>query len=159
MCSGGGRETGINGTRGASRNCGNSCFHTQYNYSSHIESNWWGGYVCLWWSFIFQGLKRNCYNFRLSLMKKSLVFLTSLFTGACASPRITREYPVKPFKIFLVEPNKIKCEKPCGGYQIGRELYIPYSLKRDINGQFLPDFEILGHELWHLSELGGKYHK
>ncbi|MDP2593122.1 MAG: hypothetical protein Q8P52_00520 [bacterium] len=39
-----------------------------------------------------------------------------------------------------------------------RELLVPFSGGTDKNGRPLPDFETLGHEVWHLLELGGKWH-
>ena len=35
---------------------------------------------------------------------------------------------------------------------------IPWTMFKDINGKRLPDFHLLGHELWHCSELGGTFH-
>ena len=38
------------------------------------------------------------------------------------------------------------------------EIYVPYSANKDKNGNYLPDFCVLGHEVWHLKELGGRWH-
>ena len=40
------------------------------------------------------------------------------------------------------------------------DIYVMYDkFAKDISGNFLPEFEVLGHEIWHLYELGGKFHK
>lgn len=39
-----------------------------------------------------------------------------------------------------------------------RKIFVPYSYQRDIKGNYLPDFEVLGHEIWHMLELGGRFH-
>lgn len=38
-------------------------------------------------------------------------------------------------------------------------LFVSYSKNKDKNGNYLPRFETLGHELWHMKELGGRFHK
>lgn len=40
-----------------------------------------------------------------------------------------------------------------------RILYVPWSGYVDVNGKPIPDFDSLGHEVWHLPELGGQWHK
>ena len=44
-------------------------------------------------------------------------------------------------------------------YQKSRVIVCNYSGKVDINGNPLPDFGTLSHELWHFFELGGSFHK
>jgi len=36
-------------------------------------------------------------------------------------------------------------------------IYVPYSSESDARGNRLPDFAVLGHEIWHLRELGGNF--
>lgn len=43
-------------------------------------------------------------------------------------------------------------------YDGGMYIFVPYSLHRDKYGRLLPDFDSLGHELWHLPEYGGSFH-
>lgn len=38
------------------------------------------------------------------------------------------------------------------------KIYVPYSPESDERGNRLPDFAVLGHEIWHLRELGGNFH-
>ena len=45
----------------------------------------------------------------------------------------------------------------CAGFQLGSDVYVRWSGKKDKNGEPLPDFETLGHEVWHI--IKGGYHK
>src|SRR3990167_6188386 len=54
--------------------------------------------------------------------------------------------------------------KTVSGYHFWNEdggtvIYIPATTNRDINNKTLPNFEILGHEIWHDKTLGGQWHK
>lgn len=40
-----------------------------------------------------------------------------------------------------------------------REIYVPLTDEKDINGKYLPNLELLGHELYHMNELGGHWHE
>ena len=47
-----------------------------------------------------------------------------------------------------------------GANLAGCVLYVPKSGLTDAHGNALPDFYILGHEVWHLRQLGGSdWHK
>jgi hypothetical protein len=71
-------------------------------------------------------------------------FKSPSLTIVCADPanmgkllaeRITYD-PIAPYcKAYIDVRNRV--------------LYVPWSGKRDIHGQPLPDFNALGHELWH----------
>jgi hypothetical protein len=41
-----------------------------------------------------------------------------------------------------------------GGFQVNKMIYVRYSSDKDINGEQLPDFNALGHEVWHLVKGG-----
>lgn len=108
----------------------------------------------------------------MTLKRSGLIFLlglTMLLPGCSTIPKNDTIYNVdKPFKIILQNQDKISEEyydkfgKPrvvgWADYEKS-ELHVPYSYDRDINGKPLPDFCVLGHELWHLKPLGYKYHK
>jgi len=46
----------------------------------------------------------------------------------------------------------------CNGYAdlLRREIYVEWSDQKDIRNEPLPDFGVLGHEVWHL--IKGRYH-
>lgn len=39
-----------------------------------------------------------------------------------------------------------------------RVIWVVWSGEYDRNGRPIPDLEVLGHEVWHLRELGGRWH-
>lgn len=92
-----------------------------------------------------------------------IVFLLSCCTG-CATQRPPMHYTVdKGFDVIVDTPERIQAlweavgndSRDVGGFinYSTRTIYVEYG--RD----GLPNFEYLGHELWHLPELGGMFHK
>lgn len=78
-------------------------------------------------------------------------------------PTQTRRYNVKPFTVMVMpvrEINKKWQEMGGQGYVLGfcdstrRVVYVSYYTR----GSELPDLEVLGHEVFHLPELGGGFH-
>ena len=100
-------------------------------------------------------------------MRKLAFFL--LFCGCSHLPK--SRYEVKAFGLNVLALDdlreSLKLRNPdidynrVLGYAVPaeRELYVPYAGKKDDNGKELPDFCILGHEVWHLQELGWFFHK
>ena len=97
--------------------------------------------------------------------------LTGLLTS-CSSfgnYRPQRTYQLKPVTIILADYGEISDEyEMLTGYAGGaygyaemdkRCVHVKYSGRKDINGEELPDFHALGHEIWHMRELGGWFHK
>lgn len=106
-------------------------------------------------------------------MKKTLITLAlSLSLMGCGGT-YHREYNVTDdFKIYIEDYTQIserwreikgkEGRNVLGFWQTknGKQyLYVPKSGYKDINGNELPNFETLGHEIWHLKELGGHYHE
>jgi hypothetical protein len=87
----------------------------------------------------------------------AFAFACWLSAVGCASPRPDRLYQVQsPVTIVVTERERI-------GRMCGRDTIVGTSFP-DVrwivvpwDGQH-PDFYVLGHELWHLPELGGDYH-
>ena len=44
----------------------------------------------------------------------------------------------------------------CSQNESNATIVVPFSNKKDKDGKYLPDFEILGHEVWHV--FAGKWH-
>ena len=98
------------------------------------------------------------------MAKKGLLILIGISLQSCAAlHRDTKQYSLQPTEIFLMEREDIykKFGSSVGGMAnlTEHKVYVPYSEEKDTRGQYLPDFEILGKEIWHMEELGGKYHK
>jgi len=77
-------------------------------------------------------------------------------------------YNVRPFTIIVLEPEKLNSiasnyfDFPVYGFYIPhkRTMYVPYSLNTNqFTGNKLPDMYILGHEVLHLQEIEGSWHK
>ena len=97
--------------------------------------------------------------------------LASLLTG-CATPLIpTKDYKVGDLKIVCVdernmfktlETNINKNYDPlapwCSAYydQRNKTVYVPYTRNKNKKGDYLPNFEMLGHEIWH--DVAGWFH-
>ena len=94
---------------------------------------------------------------------KALAWLIALWVAVllagCASGQSHRQYFVHDD--FVVEVStvgaieRIAGRGARGAIVAGRVIYGPASGRRDAAGNALPDFEALGHEVWHLPELGG----
>jgi len=100
-----------------------------------------------------------------------IVLLISLVmqTCGCSTYRTPVEYSVKPFKVVLAEDQYIQAMWEASGGnsdvapdgfidQQERTIYVPFKNK-DIHGNPKPDMYVLGHEVWHLRELGGWWHR
>ena len=96
-------------------------------------------------------------------------FIKDFITG---KPEPTREYTLlDDVKIVIMEYNELQKKhglvypnrkhiKVNGFYDnSNRTVYVHYWGGKDINGNMLPSMEVLGHEIWHLKELGGNWHK
>lgn len=102
--------------------------------------------------------------------RKSLIKIIGLgiISSGCVAPlRDTKEYSLNlPLKIILQEQKNLteeyreKYHKDARGWADLRErkVVVPYSDEKDKFGNYLPDFEVLGKEVWHMEELGGHYH-
>lgn len=65
----------------------------------------------------------------------SIVCADSEYMGALLSKRVPHD-PFAPYCTAYIDVQQ-------------RVLYVPWSKEKDINGNPLPDFTALGHELWH----------
>lgn len=114
------------------------------------------------------------------MTKYSFVFFIIFFLifSGCSSinksntnkqlPKDATVYNVRPFTIIVLEPEQLNSiasnyfEFPVYGFFIPnkRTMYIPYGRKtNEFNGNKLPDLYILGHEILHLQEVEGHWHK
>jgi uncharacterized lipoprotein YmbA len=94
---------------------------------------------------------------------KALAWLIALWVAVllagCASGQSHQQYFVHDD--FVVEVSTIGAIERLGGrgtrgvIVAGRWICVPSSGRRDTAGNALPDFEALGHEVWHLRQLGG----
>lgn len=105
-------------------------------------------------------------------MKFLLIVL--LFVG-CRTPNTNqiipnnaKQYKVKPFTIIVLHPNEIDSiatnyfNYPVIGFyhSKSRTMYVPYgSETNEFTNQILPNMYILGHEVLHLQEVEGGWHK
>ena len=100
----------------------------------------------------------------LSLLMLILLSAVLLCSG-CAGTRPQSQYAVQGFTLIVMEQAAIrkqyktmyKLDIPgLRGYcdQEARVIFCEWNEDRTA-----PSFEWLGHEIWHLNELGGKYHK
>ena len=123
-------------------------------------------------------MKRELTNFewlfglvRLGVSIATLIVLSTLgFVGCASAWKPVKQYEVKPFSIVMGSHDFINQMRqaldPQAGVEVdgfihypSRTVYVPYSIKKDDNGNDKPDFEVLGHEVWHLPELGGRWHE
>jgi len=97
-----------------------------------------------------------------------VLLLVLVLQVGCGHVEPDRVYRVtQDFRIRVVNQIKLKEEyytkyarrdvRGWHNYQ-KNEIVVPYSGEKDKFGRPLPDFETLGHEIWHLKELGGKWH-
>jgi len=99
----------------------------------------------------------------LSLILLTLIFFIALNGCATTAPIATRIYEIdKPITIIVMDKEKLNEEfkhlnKRIKGVRVGDTIYTTYTGEYDINGNPLPDFGNLGHELWHDKKLGGLY--
>jgi hypothetical protein len=99
----------------------------------------------------------------------SLLMLISLsavlLCSGCAGTRPQSQYAVQGFTLIVMEQQAIRQQYKTmygkdiagiNGYcdQEARVIFCDWNDDRTS-----PDFEHLGHEVWHLNELGGRYHK
>jgi hypothetical protein len=110
--------------------------------------------------------------YRLAKLVLLGIIAVKLCTG-CASLddwHSTKRYHVEAFDIVCTDTdtiNKMYQLYPntpasrIGGFcdMTARVLYVPWSMSKDDHGRLKPLFELLGHEVWHLPELGGRWHK
>ena len=93
----------------------------------------------------------------------ALLVLVVLMSG-CATHHPAKEYKVESFTLILMDQHDIRAKyrrdygkdtPGLSGYcdQKARVIFCDYN--EEGTG---PNFEHLGHELWHLNELGGRFH-
>lgn len=86
-------------------------------------------------------------------MKRTLISLLCAGLIGCAIPKYHRVYNVtQDFQVILKDRMHFQ-DLGVGAYMDGKRLFIP------TDDGVMPDFYYLGHELWHLKELGGRFHK
>lgn len=100
---------------------------------------------------------------------KTIIAIFVLLIASCVSMPVKNYSVNEDFDIVIMDEEKVMdtCElflkKRCKGFAMNLQnkttLFIPYSSYKDINGNYLPDFEVLGHEIWHLKKLGYKFHQ
>ena len=80
-----------------------------------------------------------------------ILILLLLVAGCSTQPKMTQIYYVPAFTIVVADGSNFA---PALGWcdQKNRIVYVKY------DGD-MPRLETLGHEVWHLPELGGKWHK
>jgi len=101
-------------------------------------------------------------------MRAILAIMIILAVGAgCASSPIKREtHTVEPWVLVCDTQEKVQAAyqlytlylKPShevSGFEVNRTIYVRW-FGRDMNGDLKPDFETLGHEVWHMVK--GKFH-
>ena len=79
-----------------------------------------------------------------------LVALAWSFCG-CATQPIGRTAYLLPETVVMVGGDDARCWPGMG------LIVVPWGSGRDASGQALPDFEALGHEVWHIVE--GAWHE
>ena len=100
-------------------------------------------------------------------MKPLAAILACLLAG-CTTWKPVREYHVQLFTLSVGSAEYVQAVwesygnhgKQVGGFMHypSRTIYVPYSVKPTRRGEAKPNFEVLGHEVWHLDELGGRWH-
>ncbi len=94
------------------------------------------------------------------------VFAVVLLCG-CAAGRVpTQKYISREVEVIVMDRNAIlsiceeargnKCEGLCAYETHPMKLYVPYSEDKDKYHRPLPDFDVLGHEMWH--SIVGDFH-
>jgi len=72
-----------------------------------------------------------------------------------------------PVIIWVCSDKRIRdiCEQLTGkrdnyvvGFHVDRTIWVRRQWLKDKNSKYLPDMDVLGHEIWHLKELGGQFH-
>lgn len=112
-----------------------------------------------------------------NIIKVILLLLILFFTCGCVNTNNSSSnkqstnktvYSVRPFTIIVLEPEQLNSiasnyfEFPVYGFfnPNKRTMYVPYGRKtNEFNGNKLPDLYILGHEILHLQEVEGHWHK
>ena len=100
---------------------------------------------------------------------KTLICLSILFVLSACADLPERHFLVIDDKMEIVVMDEAKIitlsKKMTGQERRGLfvssnpvRIYVPYSPESDERGNRLPDFAVLGHEIWHLHELGGNFH-
>lgn len=100
---------------------------------------------------------------QLELMLICLICLLGIVLTGCVTKQPRRTYPVQGFTLVVMEQQQIRelykmmygIDHPfIQGYcdQKARVMYVSYAGDK-------PRFETLGHEVWHLDELGGRWHE
>jgi hypothetical protein len=108
-------------------------------------------------------------------MKTALIIAAAaLITGCSTIPEHTYTVSGKTYYIRCRSADKIRTDRRLQSAakfpsqtvlatceEVGCHVFInvPWSGEIDINGKPLPDFEMLGHEIWHTTGLGGNFHK
>jgi len=113
-------------------------------------------------------------------MKKTICSLVLALSTGCSSVPLEREvYEVNKFKLICDRQEKIEKsynvftlykkqqsnhwnsnekERVAGFHVQGlRQIYVRWGSEKDKNGEPIPDFYTLGHELWHI--IKGDYHE
>ena len=105
---------------------------------------------------------------------KALALLVLLAVAGCCSTHKHRDYMVDTNRIIFIEckdageieqflTGRLRAGERVLGYNdtVGpvTKLVVPWGDEEDKDGNPLPDFYVLGHELWHCPELGGHFHK
>lgn len=91
-------------------------------------------------------------------MKALILILLLLLTGCAAQPTIYYRID-DPVNICLMDAERIIDNSGYDAYAYPRTrtVFVPYTLDRQ--GRPTPDFYLLGHEIWHMPELGYLYHE
>jgi hypothetical protein len=92
-------------------------------------------------------------------LTSALILAASLACCGCVASAPNRTYTVtQPWTLHVVDAATIE---DIGGLGVrganlaGCVLFVPKSGLTDAHGNALPDFGVLGHEVWHLRQLGG----
>jgi hypothetical protein len=104
---------------------------------------------------------------------KGLLTALLLTTVGCSTPiKNIEQYYIHDLRIVLVDERKmsevLSKQIPhtydpfapyCTAYYDTRDrtAYVPYSNEKDKNGKYLPNFEMLGHEVYHY--INGNFHE
>ena len=96
-----------------------------------------------------------------------LAILATLAICGCSTPIPPRTVIIPETTLNLDEQERITylygilTHRPgilnCGGFTFVDGIHCMWSGERDANGEPLPDFEVLGHEMWHL--INGDFHR
>jgi hypothetical protein len=101
-----------------------------------------------------------------AVMRIAIMVVLSALLSGCVTRYPVKQYAVGGFTLIVAEQDYIRkvyahnygIDLPrIGGFcdQDARVLFVQYD-KFDYGR---PDFAVLGHEVWHLWELGGNFHK